>query len=681
MYNYKEYNFDENKYKLIENFSDNISIPPSECLPNYSKLFVTAKNKYYCRNPANDKYSLPTECSEGYIKDSNMCKPITPVQAQPVQVQAQPVQVQAQPVQVQVQPVQTQPVQVQVQPVQTQPVQVQAQPVQAQPVQAQPVQVQAQPVQVQAQPVQAQPVQVQAQPVQVQAQPVQVQAQPVSSVQLIEPSECLPNQQKVFLENKNRYYCLFNKQYTLPTECSEEYVKESNMCKMIKPLNNYLTNMYLPTECSIGLQKNGSSCYNINTNKNSLPTECSEEYVKIGNYCKKINSIIKLETNNIITKQNTLLTTPNILSNIKTSDYYGIYNMPKSYIEPLYDYPLYYWEGLSEIDNNLDIINRLSITNDVIIDTSKYINQFNKRYLIIINNTLLSNDLPNNNYLIIKIPIDPNTHNTIFLQTITRAKWNNINMCICDPNTKKPIKKVITRCNTNNNVKNIGNSSFLGPYNNNSIQGFYEWLSFGVSKDLINNYKTSTNEIYISLNCGVNSFPSIILSGVAVCSNPYGVTTIPAINLFWGNNGVYKNINNKWITNGIKYNNISDDEASVEILTNEIFKINVPILSTNKGLIIGFILNNNSWYDGNIQIYLFNNKYYELSPLIIGRYGVSNLSRGVYRYPKGFFIHDVSSFIKYDNNGMMYIEIIIDNSKDIYSTNIRGIYTELVEPE
>ena len=118
----------------------------------------------------------------------------------------------------------------------------------------------------------------------------------------------------------------------------------------------------------------------------------------------------------------------------------------------------------------------------------------------------------------------------------------------------------------------------------------------------------------------------------------------------------------------------------IQFLPNDIFKINVPILTFSKGLIVGFILNNNSWYDGNVQIYLFNNKYYELSPLIIGRTGAANLARGIYRYPKGFFIPDVTSFVKYDNNGMMYIEIIVDNSKDINSTNIRGIYTELVEP-
>ena len=253
-------------------------------------------------------------------------------------------------------------------------------------------------------------------------------------------------------------------------------------------------------------------------------------------------------------------------------------------------------------------------------------------------------------------------------------------MCICDPKTNKPVKKIITRSNSNNNVKYSGNSSFLGPYNNNAIHGFYEWISFGISNKLINDYKTSTNEIYVSINCGVNSLSDILISGIAVCPNPFAVTTIPAINLFWGNNGVYKKIENDWIEKGVKFNDVIFDESAVEFLPNDIFKINVPILTFSKGLIVGFILNNNSWYDGNVQIYLFNNKYYELSPLIIGRTGAANLARGIYRYPKGFFIPDVTSFVKYDNNGMMYIEIIVDNSKDINSTNIRGIYTELVEP-
>ena len=254
-------------------------------------------------------------------------------------------------------------------------------------------------------------------------------------------------------------------------------------------------------------------------------------------------------------------------------------------------------------------------------------------------------------------------------------------MCICDPETKKPIKKIMTRSNTNNNIKNIGNSSFLGPYNNNALQGLYEWLSFGISKTLINTYKTSSNEIYVSINCGKESLESIILSGVAVCQNPYGITTIPAINLFWGNNGVQKQIDNVWIEKGVKYNDVVLEESCVEFLPNDLFKIRIPVLTNNKGLIIGFILNNNLWYDGNVQIYLADNRYYELSPLVVGRYGTSNLARGVNRYPKGFYISNPSNYIRTDDNGMTYIDIIVDNSKDINSTSIRGIYTELAEPE
>ena len=254
-------------------------------------------------------------------------------------------------------------------------------------------------------------------------------------------------------------------------------------------------------------------------------------------------------------------------------------------------------------------------------------------------------------------------------------------MCICDPITKKPIKKIMTRSNSNNNVKNIGNSSFLGPYNNNALQGMFEWLSFGISKTLINTYKTSNNEIYVSINCGKESLENIILSGIAVCQNPYGITTIPAINLFWGNNGVQKQIDNIWTVEGVKYNNVVLEESCVEFLSNDVFKIRVPVLSNNKGLIIGFILNNNLWYDGNVQIYLADNKYFELSPLVIGRYGASNLARGVNRYPKGFYISNISNYIRTDDNGMTYIDIIVNNSKDINSTSIRGIYTELAEPE
>ena len=520
---------------------------------------------------------------------------------------------------------------------------------------------------------------------------------------LIQPSECSPTLQKFYSERLKQTRCFDPKKkpvvYVLPTECSSGYEKTNNMCRKIQApapavtssapatvpatvpatlpatlpatvpaldINNIIE---VPSKCNNNEILKNNNCHTKSGNLLG-PTFCDSNYIKIGGLCRS-----NINTNN----SKIILSNPSTLDK-NMSNYFGIYNMPKSYFEPVYGYPLYYWEGLQQIDNNLDVIKRLTLSDNVNIDNSKYNNIFNKRYLIIINNTSITNNIPTN-YATFRLPIDPNTHNSIFIQTITRARWNNINMCICDPNTKKPIKKIITTSNTFNNVQNNGNSSFLGPYNNNAIQGFYEWLSFGISKTLINNYKTINNEIYVSINCGKESLENIILSGIAVCQNPYGITTIPAINLFWGNNGVQQQIDNIWTEKGIKYNNVILEESCVEILPNDVFKIKLPVLSNNKGLIIGFILNNNLWYDGNIQIYLLDNKYYELSPLIIGRYGTANLARGVYRYPKGFYIPNITNYVKIDDNGMSYIDIIIDNSKDINSTSIRGIYTELAEPE
>ena len=95
--------------------------------------------------------------------------------------------------------------------------------------------------------------------------------------------------------------------------------------------------------------------------------------------------------------------------------------MPKSCFEAVYGYPLYYWEGIRPIDNNLDVINRISLSENVKIDNSKYTNIFNKRYLVVLNNTSITNNIPTN-YATFRLPIDPNTHNTVFLQTITRAR-------------------------------------------------------------------------------------------------------------------------------------------------------------------------------------------------------------------------------------------------------------------
>ena len=650
-----------NNYKLIENFED-LLIEPSECKPTEKKFYSERRKINYCYDPNSTKrpiiYSLPTECLSGYEKTNNMCKKI---QAPATGTSSAPATAPA-----------TNTASNDVPANNTAPAS--SAPNAAPATNTAPNDVPAN----NTAPASSAP---NAVPGTSSATAPATNTAPASSAPNAVPASSGTSSAPASAPNAVPATNTAPANNTAPASSGtlSAPVASSGTGSQIEILKSDINNIIeVPSKCNNNEILKNNNCYTPSGNLLG-PSFCDANYIKIGGTCRtNINTNANTNNNNT-NNSKIILSNPSTLDK-NISNYFGIYNMPKSYFEPVYGYPLYYWEGLQQIDNNLDVINRLTLSDNVKIDNSKYNNIFNKRYLIIINNTSITNNIPTN-YATFRLPIDPNTHNSIFIQTITRARWNNINMCICDPNTKKPIKKIITTSNTFNNVQNNGNSSFLGPYNNNAIQGFYEWLSFGISKTLINNYKTINNEIYVSINCGKESLENIILSGIAVCQNPYGITTIPAINLFWGNNGVQQQIDNIWTEKGIKYNNVILEESCVEILPNDVFKIKLPVLSNNKGLIIGFILNNNLWYDGNIQIYLLDNKYYELSPLIIGRYGTANLARGVYRYPKGFYIPNITNYVKIDDNGMSYIDIIIDNSKDINSTSIRGIYTELAEPE
>ena len=118
----------------------------------------------------------------------------------------------------------------------------------------------------------------------------------------------------------------------------------------------------------------------------------------------------------------------------------------------------------------------------------------------------------------------------------------------------------------------------------------------------------------------------------------------------------------------------------VILLQNKICKIHVPIVSKDQDLIFGIITHNNTWYDTSPMIYVDNTLYY-LSQLISGRYGFSLQGRGLYRYAKGIFItKDVINKIKkVDSEGIDYIEIIINQSKELVGLHIRGMYTEAVQ--
>jgi len=298
-------------------------------------------------------------------------------------------------------------------------------------------------------------------------------------------------------------------------------------------------------------------------------------------------------------------------------------------------------------------------------------------------------------------------------------------MYVCNKETKTPIKKIFTNCNSSRDCG--GNSSFLGPLNNVAQQGHHEWIQFSLSIDTIDTHKTTENEIYVSINVGTNSTdpnqaptpapasgpnqiltPSLNISGVAVVPNNYAVTTMRAMNLCWNcNSNIYLlNINNLYdlavpsIENqippleitlqypsnpaGFMFNSKNwNEESLVTLEKNKVCKIHVPIISKDQDLIFGIITHNKNWYDTSPMIYVDDTLYY-LSPLISGRYGFSLQGRGQFRYAKGIYIpKEVITKIKISSSSESdfdYIPIIINQSKETILMYIRGMYTEAVQP-
>jgi hypothetical protein len=360
---------------------------------------------------------------------------------------------------------------------------------------------------------------------------------------------------------------------------------------------------------------------------------------------------------------------------------YDFNNQPISYMENIYDEPIYYWEGFKHITNELDITTRFTtITNSKINDTH-YIKPRDKRTLFHFNNTSHVNNAPTD-YIILRIPINPNTHNTIFLKVRARDIWTNINMYLCNKN-KAPIKKILSSCS----IKTSNNTSNLGPFNNTALEGYYEWISFPLSKLYNTSDYVDNNEIYVSINRAIDGDENIYIAGVAVCANPYAVTTLQARNIYLNNNGqtLIKNaITKVWDSQNITWHSDNNvDEPSGYIDAGKIFKIRIPVLNDNKGVIIGIITHNINLNDANPQIYFETNPdvFYVLSPLVIGKYGFANMNRGIYRASRGFYIpaEVVKPNIKQSATEFMYLEIIIDNSNEIIPLHIRSIYTEAVE--
>ena len=371
--------------------------------------------------------------------------------------------------------------------------------------------------------------------------------------------------------------------------------------------------------------------------------------------------------------------------------YNGLFNTPVSYISPLYGKPTFFYEAIKPIITASDILfNRITLVGATTLNTGYYNAVWNNRYMFGITspNNTNTNTKPTN-YIVLKLPIDPTTHNTIFIQAIAIDRWSNINMYICNNSTKIPEKKIFTNCNSGRGGN--GNSSFLGPMNNVALQGGHEWIGFSLSIDTIDTYKTSSNEIFVSINPGINNeHGEIWMTGVAVVPNNYAVTTMRGVNLCWNsnNNTFTKQTNGTWLLEALNWHSLHGDETLVTLSDNKVCKIHVPIVSKDQDLIFGIITYNETWYDTNPIIYVDDTLYY-LSPLISGRYGFSLQGRGQYRYARGIYIpkevikklttDSQGNKIK-DSDGIEYIPIIIDQSKESVALHIRGMYTEAVQP-
>ena len=309
-------------------------------------------------------------------------------------------------------------------------------------------------------------------------------------------------------------------------------------------------------------------------------------------------------------------------------------------------------------------------------NTTHYSVLWNHRYMIGIEKTTKTFDKPTN-YLRIKLPIDPNTHNSVFIQCITRDRWSLINMFICDPITKVPDVKIQSRTNNHNNNGVTGNSSFLGPNNEIAHSGYHEWLQFCIPKEFIDRYKTSTNEIVVSINAGThNTNNDFWISGIASCPNPYGICTLSAVDLHWATNG----------GNGIPWNSGAWNEEAISQFNVDIdyADIRIPIASTNKAVYIVHIDHGNTWFGSNPRIYVPNfstTKYWKLSPTSIGKFGMSIKGRALYREPRGIYLPAdvIERGAIRDHNGALQLKIRVNMIQAMHIMYTRGWYSEQVE--
>ena len=407
--------------------------------------------------------------------------------------------------------------------------------------------------------------------------------------------------------------------------------------------------------------------------------------------CPKTIDFIGLDMDSDDSKIDILTNKKQVLLPSTNIPYNGLLNTPVSYISPLYGKPTFFYEATKPIVTATDILfNRITLVGTTTFNATYYNGDLYKRYMFGITSAVSTNtNTKPTNYIVLKLPIDPTTHNTIFIQAISLDRWSNINMYICNNSTKVPEKKIFTNCNSGRSGNT--NSSFLGPMNNVAIQGAHEWIGFSLSIDTINTYKTSNNEIFVSINIGTsNDNSEIWMSGVAVVPNNYAVTTVRATNLCWNSNSnvFTKQINGSWLLEALNWDSIYNEEALVTLADSKVCKIHVPIVSKDQDLIFGIITYNEGWYDTSPMIYVDDTLYY-FSPLISGRYGFSLQGRGQFRYAKGIYIPkevikklttDSQGNKIMDSEGIEYIPIIIDQSKESVPLYIRGFYTEAVQP-
>jgi len=351
----------------------------------------------------------------------------------------------------------------------------------------------------------------------------------------------------------------------------------------------------------------------------------------------------------------------------------GVLNNPISYCAPLFGEPTFYWEGLTQIADSNTIFSKITLKN-VSYDKTNHTTILDKKYVLKVNGSTETNGLPTN-YITFNLPITSTTDNSIFILTRGRDKWSNMILSVCN-SSNIPTKVYFSSCNSTRDA--TGNTSFLGPFNQIALDGLYEWLEFPISLADITTYKKSDNTLTIALHAGPNCTDrTMIIAGIAVVPNYFGLSTIACINLHWNldNNIMVEQSNSTWEKYTIISHGIWNDEFMAHLDNRKKYKIKFPVLSNTHDIFLGIITHNNTWYDTSVKA-IINSKTYYFSPLLTGRFGFSVNGRGVYRYARGIYLK--KSEIIFANSNDNFIEVIIDLLNEEYSLHLRGLYSEKI---